>query len=218
MIGMLDLGMQILKGLAVVGGAAVGAVGSGLLLRLAARLSFQRKVPRKVLVPVRALGAVALGLAVWAWVSSSGDWGPGMGGWLGSGGSGAKIAEHDRAADESAEPKGEQDKASPGRSERASRPEQSRDSLRIDILGGARVKEERFYVLEGNKEPLTLSEVRKAIQARRQEPDKPPLKGIVIMIFGTSVARDHPAAKNLVKWAEENRLSVTFPPTSGAAP
>jgi hypothetical protein len=90
--------------------------------------------------------------------------------------------------------------------------------LRIDILGGTRVKQERFYVLEGNTEPLTLSEVRKAIQARRQEPEQPPLKGIVVLIYGTSVARDHPAVKNLVKWAEENRLSVTFPPTSGAAP
>ena len=66
--------------------------------------------------------------------------------------------------------------------------------------------------------PRTLTEIRKAILARRQEQDKTPLKGIVIMVYGSSVARDHPAVKILAKWAEENGLSVTFPPTSGTAP
>jgi hypothetical protein len=210
MIAMLDLGMQILKGLAVAGGAAIGAIASGWLFRLLARLSFQRSVPRKVLIPVRALGAAALGLAVWVWVSSSGGWGPGMGGLLGSGGSNAETTEA------GARPRGEYTAPSAGQPVPAIQREQGEDSLRIDILGGARVKQERFYLLEGNKEPLTLSEVRKAIQARRQEKDKPPLKGIVIMVYPSSVARDHPAVRNLVKWAEENRLSVTFPPTTGS--
>src|SRR5579871_234553 len=95
---------------------------------------------------------------------------------------------------------------------------QASDTLRIEILGGARVKDERFYLLEGEKEPRTLTELRKIIQARRQEPDKPPLRGIVILIYAASVARDHPAVKTLVKWAEGNGLSVTFPPPDGAAP
>src|SRR5215471_15222573 len=87
---MLDLGMLVLKGLAVAGGAAVGWLGSGLLLRLLVRLSLQRAVPQKMLLPVRALGAVALGLAVWVWVSSSGGGGPGRGGWFGFGGGGGQ--------------------------------------------------------------------------------------------------------------------------------
>jgi hypothetical protein len=90
--------------------------------------------------------------------------------------------------------------------------------LQIEILGGARVHEERFYLLQGDKQPRTLAEVRKAIQARRQEQDKPPLKGIIILLYPSSVAQDHPAVKNLEKWAKENRLSVTFPPPGGAAP
>jgi hypothetical protein len=216
MIGMLDLGMQILKGLAVVGGAAVGAIGGGLLFRMLVRFSVHRSAPPKLVLGVRALGGVALGLAVWMWVSSSGGWGPGMGGWLGSGGRGTEIAQGNRDAEAGAEPRSENHPASPDRAISVSQPEQVKDTLRIEILGGARVKQERFYLLEGNPEPRTLPEVRKAIQTRRQEPDKPPLKGIVVMIYPTSVARDHPAMKNLVKWAEENRLSVTFPPTSGA--
>jgi hypothetical protein len=94
----------------------------------------------------------------------------------------------------------------------------AQDSLRIEILGGARVKDERFYLLEGENDPRTLTEIRKAIHARRQAQDKTPLKGIVIMVYGSSVARDHPAVKTLVKWAEGNGLSVTFPRIDGTAP
>jgi hypothetical protein len=213
-----DLGMQILKGLAVVGGAAVGGLGSGLLLRLLVRLTVHRPAPPKAILLVRILGAVALGLAVWVWVSSSGGLGPGGGGLLGTGaGSGqAPIAKTESG--QSAEPAPVPDMATPPRPLPDSPPGLAQDTLRIEILGGARVQQGRFYLREGTKEALTLDEVRKAIQTRQQEKDKPPLKGIVILIYGTSVARDHPAVRNLAKWAEENHLSVTFPPTNGMAP
>lgn len=212
---MLDLGMQILKWLAVAGGATVGWLGSGLLVRLLVRLSLHRAVPRKLLLPVRALGALALGLAVWVGASSSGGLGPGLGGWFGTGdGKLAAKTESGRSAEPSAEPAASAAK----RAGTDSQPQPGQDTMRIEILGGARVQEKRFYLLEGEKEPRTLSEVRKAIQARRQEKDKTALKGIVIMIYGSSVARDHPAVKNLATWAEENGLSITFPPTNGAAP
>ncbi len=215
---MLDLGMQILKGLAVAGGAAVGWLGSGLLLRLLVRLSLHRSTPRTVLIPVRALGALALGLAVGIWAFSSGGLGPGLDGWFGSGQGGGQLPRAKTEPGPSSEPTAESDTTKPKRSAPESQPGQGQDTLRIDILGGARVKEGRFYLLEGETEPRTLTEIRKAVLARRQEQDKPPLKGIVIMIYGSSVARDHPAVKNLVNWAEGNGLGVTFPPTNGAAP
>ena len=210
---MLDLGMQILKGLAVAGGAAVGWLGSGLLLRLLVRLSLQRSVPRKLLLPVRVLGGLALGLAVWVWAFSSGGIGPGLGGWFGFGQQGSGASRDKTEPGPNREATAERDTASPQRSAPEAQPTAEQEALRIEILGGARVKDERFYLLEGEQEPRTLTGIRKAIQARRQEPNKPPLKGIVILIYGSSVARDHPAVKNLVSWAEENRLSVTFPPT-----
>lgn len=218
MLGMLDLGMQILKGLAVAGGAAVGGLGSGLLFRLLVRFTLQRPVPQKVLLPIRLLGAVALGLAVWMWVSSTGGLGPGLGGVLGSGSNGGPSTETKREAGPTPESTAERTSPAPKPPAPESQPASNQDTLRVEILGGDRVKQERFYLLEGEKEPRTLAEVRKAIQTRRQERDKPPLRGIVILIYGSSVARDHPAVKNLQKWAEDNRLSVTFPPTNGAAP
>jgi hypothetical protein len=216
MTGMLDLGMLILKGLAVAGGAAVGGLGSGLLFRLLVRLSLHRTVPQKALLLVRALGAAALGLAVWMWVFSTGGSGPGLGGLLGSG-AGGQSTETRAQPGPSTEPTPKHQAATPKGSIPESRQVLAPDTMRIEILGGERVKQERFYLLEGEKEPRTLSEVRKAILARREDRDKPPLVGIVIMIYGSSVARDHPAVRNLQKWAEENRLSVTFPPTNGAA-
>jgi hypothetical protein len=215
---MLDLGMQVLKGLAVVGGAAVGGLGSGLLLRLLVRLAVHRPAPRTALVLVRTLGALALGLAVWVWVSSSGGLGPGGGGWFGAGAGSVQAPIAKTEPGQSAEPAPMPDIATPPRPSPDSPPGLAQDTLRIEILGGARVQQGRFYLLEGAKEPLALDEVRKAIQARQQEKDKPPLKGIVILIYGSSVARDHPAVRNLAKWAEANHLSVTFPPTNGAAP
>jgi hypothetical protein len=216
---MLDLGMQILKGLAVVGGAAVGGLGSGLLLRLLVRLVVHRPVPRKALLLVRLLGGLALGWAVWIWVSSTGGLGPGWGGWLGTGGGGGQAPVAKTEPGPVAEPIPAPNAVTP----KPAPPDSpmnlvAPNALRIEILGGARVQQERFYLLEGEKEPRTLDEVRKAIQTRQQEPGKPPLKGIVILVYGSSVARDHPAVKNLAKWAEGNHLSVTFPPTNGATP
>jgi hypothetical protein len=201
---MLDLGMQILKGLAVAGGAAVGWLGSGWSLRLIVRLSLQRAAPPRVLLPIRVLGALALGLAVWTWAFSSGGLGPGAGGLFGTGGTGG------RQPGEETEPSADRETI-PVKPD--IQPGSAQDTLRIEILGGARVKDERFYLLEGENEPRTVTEIRKIVQARRQQRDQPGLKGIVILVYGSSVARDHPAVKTLVKWAEANGLSVTFPPT-----
>jgi hypothetical protein len=214
-LAMLDLGMQILKVLAVVGGAVVGGWGSGLLFRLLIRLSVQRSVPPRVLMPVRLLGAVALGLAVWVWAFSSGGLGPGLGGWFGSG-TGGQLSETKKEPGASSQSTAERKADTAERSAVQSQSVPGQDTLRIEVLGGARVQQERFYLLEGESQPRTLPEVRKIIQARQHEQDKGLLKGIVILIYGSSVARDHPAVKNLVKWAEENHLSVTFPPTNGA--
>jgi hypothetical protein len=216
-LDVLDLGMQILKGLAVAGGAAIGWLGSALLFRLLVRLSLHRTAPPRVLLPIRALGALTLGLAVWAWAFSSGGLGPGLGGWFGSGRNDGQPPGAKTSPGPSTEPTAEPDIATPKRSAPEFQPGLEQDTLRIEILGGARVKDERFYLLEGENEPRTLTEIRKVIQARRQQQDKPPLKGVVIMVYGSSVARDHPAVKILVKWAEENGLSVTFPPPNGAA-
>ena len=49
-LAVIDVGMNLLKILAVAGGATVGGIGGGLLLRLIAKVSFGRNTPR---VPLR---------------------------------------------------------------------------------------------------------------------------------------------------------------------
>src|SRR5439155_8325601 len=134
--------MQILKGLAVAGGAAVGWLGSGLLLQLLVRLSLHRPVPRKLLVPVRALGGLALGLAVWVWAFSSGGLGPGLGGWFGSGQGGGQPPGAKTEPGPSTEATAERETITLQHGAPESRPGAGQDSLRIEILGGARVKDE----------------------------------------------------------------------------
>jgi hypothetical protein len=199
---MLDLGMQLLKLLAVIGGATVGGLVSGWLFRLVVRLAFRRQVPRPALLLIQFLGAVTLGLAVWYWVVGSGGWGPGGGGLLGRGGTPGTVGEakgtgeapKQKPADETAKAKGVAPKAGP-------------EVLRIEMLGGQRVKDHRFYLAEGQPAPQTLAELRQAVAERQKQAS--PLKGIEIIIYEDSVARDHPAVRDLEKWARENELAVT---------
>ena len=84
------------------------------------------------------------------------------------------------------------------------------------MLGGDRVREGRFYRVEGEQQARTLAELRDTIEALRQ-PDQAPLKGIELVIFPDSVAQDHPAVQEIEKWAKRNGLEValTFPKGTG---
>ncbi len=204
---MLDLGWYVVKVLAVLGGAATGGFCSGLLLRLLVKFWLRRPVPRSMLIPVQILGAVALGLAVWLWLSSVGTSGPGGGGLFGFGsGSGSETgqaANHEKK--ESSGQTTSRDKTVLDASE----------IMRIEVLGGDRVHEQRFYLIDGNEEAKTLAELRQAILARQQQKDKLPLKGIEILFNENSVARNHLAMRNLEKLAKDQDLAVTFPKGSG---
>jgi hypothetical protein len=196
MLGMIDIGMQALKFLAVAGGAAVGWVGCGALFRLVARLSVGRPVPRPMMLVVRSLGAVALGLAVWAWVFGTGGSGFGTGTGLGLGGQGGQGTEVEAPP----EPRPLEPAPGPAEKEKA-----GISVLRIEMLGGARVREQRFYLLEGSTQPMTLDELR----ARLREPKSGGvLKGIEIVIYEDSVAQDHPAVRDLERWAKQHDLTV----------
>jgi hypothetical protein len=205
MLGMIDLGMQVLKLLAVAGGAAVGWLGSGVLFRLLARMSLGRQVPRPMMFVVRALGAVALGLAVWYWAFGTGGSGFGTGAGLGCAGGQGPGAEVE------APPEPRPLESPPLPAEKAGA---GSDVLRVEMLGGARVQEQRFYVLEGERRPKTFAELREALQARQQDKSKGPLKGVEIVIYEDSVAQDHPAVRDLERWAKQHDLAVrlVFPP------
>lgn len=211
LFGMLDLGLQILKLLAVAGGAAVGGFGCGRLVRFLAQTLFRRRVPPRVVTAVKLLGAVALGWAVWLWVYGPGGSGWGVGGGLGGLGSGREKATGTPPASPSLvqqEEPIETNRKEPPAPERESAV--GGESVRVEMLGGARVSGQRFYRLEGESEARTIADLRQALEERRRRPHKTVVKGIEIVIYENSVSKDHPAVKDLEKWARENDLTPTL--------
>jgi hypothetical protein len=81
------------------------------------------------------------------------------------------------------------------------------------MLGGSRVQQDRFYVIDEQLPPRTLAEIRQLLLARRNQ-ENDPIKAIEIIIYEDSVAKDHPAVRELEQWASQNGLQVTisFPP------
>ena len=86
------------------------------------------------------------------------------------------------------------------------------------MLGGDRVPGQRFYLVEGDKEPKNLLDLQKAIQARQDEKDKRPLKSIEIVIYEDSVSQEHPAVRDLKRWATQHDLTVSLSEPRGTLP
>jgi hypothetical protein len=212
LFGMFDVDWQVLKFLAVVGGVATGGLASGWLLRLLGGMATKRKVPSPALFAVRGLGGAGAGLAVWLWVSGSGGGGPGQGGFLGPGTSGLPTTgpEDPNASKSSTPPRLYDPNVSKGTpAPEAPAPGKANpDTVRIELLGGSRVQDGRFYVVEGQKGALSLAELRKWLEQRRGQKGKAPLKSLELVIYQNSVAEDHAAVRDLRNWARENDLDV----------
>jgi hypothetical protein len=196
----LETGVYLLKLVAVAGGALVGGLTTRLTLYVVTRLLLEKALPRLVRWPLQLVGAAALGLGVWWAFGSGGGFGLG-GGWLGPGGPSETAADN---RSQLRDPTDAQELPPPVEPQ----------TLHIVLLGGDRVRQERFYQIEGETRPRTLAELRDAIRARPT--DGPPLKGIELTIFPDSVAQDHPAVRELEKWAKQSGLTVSLSFPKGA--
>ncbi|MHB1425805.1 MAG: hypothetical protein ACYC3I_21780 [Gemmataceae bacterium] len=188
----------LVKILAVVGGGVGGGLGLGLLAQLLMRAMTIRKPPRWSVLTVRLLGGVVCGWLVALWLFGGGGSGiGGTGGWgFGSGagkGDGKKTEEIDK-------------KDSGGKSNSDSKQTPGAESLRIEVLGHAALGEqdiraERWYRIETTEGPrlLTFSDVKEAIQKRRQE--QPPLRRIEIVLYNDSPDERVPIVSRLRTWA-----------------
>jgi hypothetical protein len=202
-LGIPDLGLLLVKLLAVVGGAAVGGISGGGLSRLFCRFVVHRQAPARMVKLVRLLGAALLGLAVWFWVFSPGGAGGlgGAGGWWPFGSRGGSSAGSGSAPTTAAEVK-----ATARSLERVK--EGPVKALTVEMLGGEQIRQQRFYVLEGEKEPRTLEALQEAILERRRH--DPALKELRIILRPSSVTEDNPAVTELKNWAEARGFPVTL--------
>jgi hypothetical protein len=186
--GFLDPGTLALKVLAVVGAFTVGAVVTGWLAKLLAKMMGFQTVYPFLLRWSRLLGGLAIGLVVWSGIGGGGNgWWPfGQGGGAGNSGSG-----------EASGPK-------PPSNQGPTNPEQT---LRVQMRGGAEPeKDDKFYVIEGEK-PRTWEDLESVLKERKKNSN---LKIIEIVISKRSVDEDNPAVKKLKNWAKENGVAVTM--------
>jgi hypothetical protein len=150
---------------------------------------------------LRSLTALLCGLlcgfAIWLAISRSGGgggWGSGGFG-LGGGAGTAPSTGRDATA----------------ATDRKKRDETPADHLRVRMLGGQRVRDQRFYLLDDGA-VCNWSELLERLAALRQQAAG--LQAIDIVIYQDSVDRDNPAVHDLVNWAKQNRVKITlsFPP------
>jgi hypothetical protein len=187
---------------AVVAGALFGFLGSGFVVRKSTKALIRKEAPHVIVFPFRVVGG-----AIGGWLvmfALGGGLGFGTGEGAGNGPAAgvqpsASLSNENRAANLPAKPQV---------------PAPAPLTLRIRLLGGPRVQGERFYQLDDAPEPMTLEELEKSIDKRKEHG----LKGIEILIYQNSVARNHPAVHNLEDWAGQQGLSVTIPPTTGNLP
>jgi hypothetical protein len=193
------------KGLAALGGAVVGGLALGLVARLLAFWLSPRGVPAPVMRAVRLLGGALAGICVWLLLTAPGGSGlfGGGGSWFGGLGSGGGTP-----ADTAPKATHKQPPAATHQDTPA-----GRDSVRVILLGGSRVTGERFYRLDSDPDPVTLVELKRAIKGRT-----PPAKGVEIVVYENSVAKDHPAVKDLQAWAVGQNLDVKLSFPQGDVP
>jgi hypothetical protein len=187
---MTDLGTGAgpLKVLAVVGGAALGALLTGLLAQLLTRALTTQRLPTWPLNGARLGGGLLVGWLVWLWA-----FGPGGGG-LGGPGGGGTGGGGDTTKKAGKEPK---EKDPPGKDKTPGKtaPGTPADTVRVEVLGtdvlrkiagGKEPDLERRYRLDGRGagKLYTLEEVQARIaEVRRRDPA---LKKIQIVLYTDS--------------------------------
>jgi hypothetical protein len=197
----------LVKGLAVLGGAALGGLLAGLLVQLVVRLTTTKSMPRLPLQIIRVLGAIAAGFVVYLFLFGPGGGGfGGPGGWGLGGGNGGNGTATGRSTEQgpSTDRAASTGKSEPPSDTAKSRPTEG-STVRVELLSGGRVRGERWYRVEGRAEPLTLAELRDALRAQLKA--TPPLEKIVIVIYKDSPDVSTFPVRELKELAADLRLT-----------
>jgi hypothetical protein len=197
-----NLGDWLLRGLAVIGAAALGGFGSGLTLQMSARLMTARQTPRPVLRLTRIGGAITSGLLVAMALFRGG--GPGGGGSGEGGGKDAGKGPHAVSRDKDTAPAKEQPKNTlPA----------SLTSLRIVVVPSA---DGHSYRIDGQEPAQTFDEVKALVAFRRAQAT--PLEKLVIVLYEDSPDQGTPIVQKLKSLAQDNGLTPEVSEPKGKIP
>jgi len=196
-----NLGDWLLRGLAVIGAAALGGFGAGLIVQISARLTTTRQVPRPVLRIIRLLGAITCGLLVAYALFHSG--GPGGGG-SGEGG-GKDAGKGPRPINEA---KDTATKVQP----RDSYPAELK-SMSITVVPA---KDGRNYRIGDEKKALTFAEVKERVAIRRAQ--TMPFEKLIVVIYKNSPDLNTQIVQQLKTLAQDNSLTPEISEPNENAP
>jgi len=194
----------VLGTLAVAGAFLMGYVAAMLFLSIGMRAFTRKVIPLKLNKLLRIVAGLVAAILVALFVFGEGGmgYGAGSGGLPGSGkGSTGPKAETEVKPDE---PKVVPSKVPPKESEK---PE---GRVRVTVLGGSAVVENRFYQFENQSGGLTLKEIESRVADRRASPGLP-LTQIEIYVYQDSSDIGGRAVRDLQEWSIGQGLKVVFP-------
>jgi hypothetical protein len=217
-----NLGNIILNLVLILVAGGLGALLAGLLAHYMVHWTTRRRAPQVVVEFFRTIGGLtAMVLAYLVLSTGGGGFGLGTGGLgfngqgLGTGtgtgkgtgkGTGSAVATTEPPPTTKGDTAKKVDKVEPGM------------MLKVEMLGGKRYQPDsnRFYLIEGDKEPKTLAELTAIMQEKQKTSGIP---GIEIIIYRTgSVAATHGAVKDLKDRAGAFGLAVKFTTLDQDAP
>jgi hypothetical protein len=195
---MMEHARQIIQAiLTIIGATFIGAFAIGFLGNYISQTLTSKKLNPTFLRFVRILGGLSTGFVVSMFVfNGSGGWG--LGGGSGSGpGTGVNSAEKLVAGP----PQG-----------KTSNPPSP--AIGVTVLGGTRVANEKFYLIDGQSNPKTLFDLQQMVKsAQTTDPGH-----LTLRIYDDSVAQDHPAVALLENWLRDQKWRVTIEKIPGMLP
>jgi hypothetical protein len=188
--------------LAVAGGFLLGYALTGVAVWAIDRWFTGGKMPIGVYRVARMIGGIALAVLV-ALLLFGGGFGPGTGPGAGPG----DTTETGPGAPQQSPPTTQIEPTPPPVLPKdAPLPE---ERVRVTLLGGEAVKEERFYLIDYDPAPKTFAEVVAAVNARKAEVMKP--VGVEIRFTAdNTLAQNHAAVLQVINWARANDVAVTL--------
>jgi hypothetical protein len=136
-------------------------------------------------------GAAIGGIIMWLAISHTGGGGFGLGPGSGPGkGTGDGSVHKDAAGKDHKDAKADADKDKSTKTQIA--------TATVVVLGGERVKEQRFYVL-GNDAPRNRTDLEKVLEEQKSKNEA--LKELEIVLYTDSVPKDSEAVTRLEEWA-----------------
>lgn len=198
----------VVKGLAVGGGFLVGYFLGTAVAWALDRWAFAHKAPPQLKKVVALVAGVALAVVVALIL-----FGEGGNGLFGRGGEGDQKGATPDEGKKAPEPRPEEPKEKEPPKPKVV-PKPTPGDIRVAILGGDEVKEGpnregRFYLVEGNPEPMTLTQLKKFVDQRREINAK--AEPVLIFRFrDIPLTPTQPEMQKLTAWLQEAKILNRF--------